>query len=134
MNNRNIRKSCKICSKLTIKIPERLHLCSSGKFIVNFEHVSQLFSNVSVLDFEHVFVCWVWLTPRNSKMPSYLLENCLNMRACFFYSLKSRIFQGCVRYIFASLFFMSKRETCETRKRVFYFTLKALFISDIIKF
>ena len=54
------------------------------------------------------------LTPRNSKMPSYLLENCLNMRACFFFisipRLKSRIFQGCVRYIFASLFFMSKRE------------------------
>ena len=43
--------------------------------------------------------------------------------------------KGCVRYIFASLFFMSKREsTCETRKNAFYFTSKALFVFEIIKF
>ena len=38
VNNRNTRARCEICSKLTIKIPERL----SGIFIVNFEHISHL--------------------------------------------------------------------------------------------
>ena len=36
VNNRNTRKRCEICSKLTIKTPER----RSGVFIVNFEEVS----------------------------------------------------------------------------------------------
>ena len=37
------------------------------------------------------------------------------------------IFKGCVCYIFAILFLSLKQSTCETRKNVFYFTLKALF-------
>ena len=37
VNNRNTRARCKICSKLTIKTPERLIV-----FIVNFEHISDL--------------------------------------------------------------------------------------------
>ena len=32
----------KLCSKLTIKIPERRHRCRSGVFIVNFEHILHL--------------------------------------------------------------------------------------------
>ena len=40
VNNRNTRKRCEICSKLTIKILERRH---SSIFIVNFEHISHLF-------------------------------------------------------------------------------------------
>ena len=40
--------------------------------------------------------------------------------------------KGCVRYIFASLF--AKESTNETRKNAFYFTLKALFVLEIIKF
>ena len=42
VNNRNIRARCEICSKLTIKIPERRHWRPSGIFIVNFEHISHL--------------------------------------------------------------------------------------------
>ena len=38
-----LEKSCEICSKLTIKTPERR--------IVNFEHISQLFSNVTIAEF-----------------------------------------------------------------------------------
>ena len=38
VNKRNTRTSCEICSKLTIKTPER----RSGVFIVNFEHNSHL--------------------------------------------------------------------------------------------
>ena len=38
VNNRDTRKGCEICSKLTIKTLER-H-CRFGVFIVNFEHIS----------------------------------------------------------------------------------------------
>ena len=43
VDNRNTRKRCEICSKLTIKIPEWLtlnifHTCSTVS-VVNFEHV-----------------------------------------------------------------------------------------------
>ena len=38
-----IEKGVKICSELTIKIPERRHLHRSGVFIINFEHISHLF-------------------------------------------------------------------------------------------
>ena len=41
VNNRNTRKSCEICSKLTIKTPERRQW-SSGVFIVDFAHISHL--------------------------------------------------------------------------------------------
>ena len=39
VNNRAARTRCEICSKLTIKTPER----RSGVFIVNFEHISHRF-------------------------------------------------------------------------------------------
>ena len=42
VNYRKTRTRCGICSKLTIKIPERRQWCRSGIFIVNFEHISQL--------------------------------------------------------------------------------------------
>ena len=42
VNNRNSRTRCEICSKLTIKTPERRQWCRSGIFIVNFEHISHL--------------------------------------------------------------------------------------------
>ena len=42
VNNRNIRTRCEICSKLTIKTPERCHWRRSGVFIVTFEHISHL--------------------------------------------------------------------------------------------
>ena len=43
-------------------------------------------------------------------------------------------FKGCVRYIFASFFLGLKESTCETRKNVFYFTSKALFVLEILTF
>ena len=39
VNNRNTRTRREICSKLTIKTPERRHWRRSGVFIVNFEQV-----------------------------------------------------------------------------------------------
>ena len=38
----NTRTRCKICSKLTIKTPERRHWRRSSVFIVNFEDISHL--------------------------------------------------------------------------------------------
>ena len=40
VNNRNTRRRCETCSKLTIKTPEERRWCRSGIFIVNFEHIS----------------------------------------------------------------------------------------------
>ena len=42
VNNRNSETICEICSKLTIKKPERRHWRRSGVFIVDFEHMSHL--------------------------------------------------------------------------------------------
>ena len=41
-NQRSTRTRCEICSKLTIKTPERRHWRRSDVFIVNFEHISHL--------------------------------------------------------------------------------------------
>ena len=45
VNTSNTRTRCKICSKLTIKTPERRQLANwrrSGVLIVNFEHILHL--------------------------------------------------------------------------------------------
>ena len=39
VNNKNTRARCEICSKSTIKTPERRHWRRSGIFTVNSEHV-----------------------------------------------------------------------------------------------
>ena len=39
VDNRNTRTRYGICSKLTVKIPERRQLRRSGIFTVNFEHI-----------------------------------------------------------------------------------------------
>ena len=42
VNNRIIRTRCEICSKLTIRTPERRQWGFSGVFIINFERISHL--------------------------------------------------------------------------------------------
>ena len=42
VNKRNTWTRCKICSKLTIKTPERRKWRRSGVFTVNFEYISHL--------------------------------------------------------------------------------------------
>ena len=49
VNNRNPRKRCEICSKLTIKTAERHQWRRFGVFIVDFEHISQLFQVLLLL-------------------------------------------------------------------------------------
>ena len=54
VNNKNARKSCATCSKLTIKIPEQRYRRRSGVFIGNFEHISHwCCSGVFIVNFEH---------------------------------------------------------------------------------
>ena len=40
ISNRNTSTRCEICSKLTIKTPERYHWRCSSVFMVNFEQVN----------------------------------------------------------------------------------------------
>ena len=42
VNNRNTRTRCEICSKLTVKTPERRQWRRSGVFIAKSEHISHL--------------------------------------------------------------------------------------------
>ena len=51
VNNRNIVKKSEICSKLTIKKPERVHWRCSGFFVVNLNIFHILFCG---------FYCWLW--------------------------------------------------------------------------
>ena len=47
---------------------------------------------------------------------------------------KWNLLRSCVCYIFTSFSVYLKESICETRKNVFYFTSKALFILEIINF
>ena len=53
-----LEQKCEICSKLTIKTPKRRQWSCFGVFNVNFEHISHLFSSVSIVNFEHVIAGW----------------------------------------------------------------------------
>ena len=59
VNDGNTRTRCEICSKLTIKTPERRHWHHSVVFIVNFELNFPPYSSVSILNFEHVNAYWI---------------------------------------------------------------------------
>ena len=60
--------SCTKCSQVNTKIPADIYLLKvhnrnirkrcSGIFIVNFEHISHLFSSISIVNFEHVIAGW----------------------------------------------------------------------------
>ena len=51
------------CTKLTIeKLEQKCEICHWRRFrvfIVNFEHISHLFSSVSIVNFEQVNLGWV---------------------------------------------------------------------------
>ena len=57
-NNGNTRTRYEICSKLTIKTPERRYWRCSGVFIVNFEHISHLVLVFLLFNFEQVNAYW----------------------------------------------------------------------------
>ena len=57
VNNKSTRTRREICSKLTIKIPERRH-CRFGVLIVNFEHISHLVLVFPLLTLNMQFPAW----------------------------------------------------------------------------
>ena len=48
----------KVCSKLTVKTPERRHWRRSGIFIVNFNHISHFFLEFLLLTLNKLNVSW----------------------------------------------------------------------------
>ena len=62
VNNKNPRKRCDICSKITAKMLERRQWCHSGVFTVNFENISHLFLVFLLLTLNKYMlaglVCW----------------------------------------------------------------------------
>ena len=56
VSNRNTRTRCEICSKSTIKTPERRQWRRSGVF-VNFEHISHFV--LVFIKFDHVIAGWI---------------------------------------------------------------------------
>ena len=60
VNNRNIRKRCEICSKLTIKTPGRCPWIRFDVFIVHFEHMLAFSTWISCLSLRRVpFFSWI---------------------------------------------------------------------------
>ena len=55
INNRNTRRRCEKCSKLTIK-PSKSN--RFGLFTVNFEHISHLVPTIQIANFEQVNAGW----------------------------------------------------------------------------
>ena len=54
VNNKNTTTRREICSKLTVKTPERRQWRRSSVFIVNFEHISTPCFSVYIPHFEQV--------------------------------------------------------------------------------
>ena len=59
VNNRNTKTRCEICSKLTIKTPERRKWRRSGVFVVNLEHISHLVAVFLLLTLNMYLSAWI---------------------------------------------------------------------------
>ena len=84
VSNRNTRTSCEICSRLTIKIPERRY----RRFFVNFEHMSHL-ALLFVVNFEHVISSWA--EPCQISFMELFIENSYRLKAPEYFCKKSSI-------------------------------------------
>ena len=71
VNNRNIRKRCEICSKLTIKTLERRQWRCSGVFIVNL-NIFHILSRVSIVD-RWTSKCLLWYFSE-AAVPRYSIK------------------------------------------------------------
>ena len=67
VSNRNTRTRCEICSKITIKTPERRHWRRSGVFNVNFEHISHVFWKTLAVFTESSILMGFWKHLRHLK-------------------------------------------------------------------
>ena len=60
VSHRNPRTMFEICSKLTIKTPERSHWRHSGVFIVNFKNIAHFVLVFLLLTLNHAIAGWEW--------------------------------------------------------------------------
>ena len=91
VNNRNTRKRCEICSKLTITTREHC----SGVFIVTFEHISHLSSS---------FYCWLcasncWLGSANNSITNISHFYTCFLLAFIFFFIDIVMFSQCLLFI-----------------------------------
>ena len=90
VNNRNSKKRCKIYLKLTIKTPEWRQWRCSGVFVVNFEHISQLFLLFLLLNLNRYML--TGNTPRDSPRQSVFCRGFCRGKQCFYsYNLGKNI-------------------------------------------
>ena len=78
VNKRYTRKRCEICSKLTIKTPERRQWRHSGVFVINFEHISQFFLVYLLLTLNKEMLAGVCVL--NEFFPTHNLTNLITSR------------------------------------------------------
>ena len=113
VNYKSNRKRCQICSKLTIKTPERRQWRHSGVFVVSIKHISH---------FEQVNVSW--------ELFSYLFRY-----SCLFYSTSMSNFKNIKIYKFwhnlYSLFVIGCGKWMLTIRKVALSFIFSLF-SDIV--
>ena len=94
VNNKNTRARSKICSKLTIKTPERRQWCRSGVFIVNFGQILHLLLVFLLLTLNRYMSAGsellILLESVNSSHDQYLEKPFFQsiFRFCFSYALK----------------------------------------------
>ena len=109
VRNKNIRKRCEICLKLTIKTPGRRHWRFSSVFIVNFEHILHLFLVFLLLTLTKkmfsgiVTVCLVYSNIMKTMILFYLKTSmCHNFITRFQQIIKLAI-SGCYQKYFPSV-------------------------------
>ena len=94
VNNRTIYARCEICSKLTIKTPERRHWRRYVVFTVDFEHISHLVL-VSLLLTLSRMATWLGNPPYHPE----ILEKFLRRKADLTIVVESqRLIQNHVKY------------------------------------
>ena len=98
IKNKKIRKSCKICSKFTIKPPERHYWLRSGVFLVNFKQISQLF-----LVFLSVTEVSLW---QNGECLTVTLT--WPGRICKVYKMVHTLWKSCSKHNLILIFFLQK--------------------------
>ena len=95
VNNRNTRKRCEVCSKLTVKTPERRHWRRSGVFIVNFNHISHFFLEFLLLTLNKLNVSWEAIIFSGFSIcmtVTWTFLGCYNVNVRLFTYLNNKVF------------------------------------------
>ena len=109
-----------------------------NKFVLDQIDITSIFHEIS-------FLRKTWTIYVEAKKGVYkMTETTFSIGLSFFEShnppsifsppLSTPLIKGCVRYIFTSLFCMSKWEHLWNKEKYFYFTSKDFFVLEIIKF